>query len=54
MGSLSGRILSELVQGLEPTIYPNAIQFPLSKFPFGSARRLIIPPVYSWFKLVDL
>lgn len=54
MGSLSGRVLSELAQGTEPDVYPMAIQQPLSRFGMGRLRRLLLPPAYAGFMIADL
>jgi glycine/D-amino acid oxidase-like deaminating enzyme len=54
MGSLSGAILADLVTGRTPAVYPSAMQNSLSKFPFGRARRIVMPVGYLGFKLADL
>lgn len=54
MGSLSGAILADLVQGKPPPVYPDAIQQPLSRFTLGRFRRLLLPPAYTGFMLADL
>lgn len=54
MGSYSGRLLSDLAQGLEPdAVYPAPMRDLMAKFPLGSARRLVLPPVYAWFAMLD-
>ncbi|WP_300056613.1 FAD-binding oxidoreductase [uncultured Roseobacter sp.] len=53
MASLAGRILADLVRGAQPPIWPKAMQIPLRRFPFGRARRLIMPPTYLGLMLSD-
>ena len=54
MGSFAGRVLSDLTQGRTPALYPDAIRKPATRFPFGQARRVIMPPVYAALHLQDL
>lgn len=53
MGTFSGAILADLVQGVRPEVYPEVISRPLSRFPFGRARRLLMPAVYAGLMLAD-
>lgn len=53
MGSLSGSILADCILGQNPGIYPAALRGPLTKFPFGRARRAIMPPAYAGLMLSD-
>ncbi len=53
MGTLSGAILADLVRGVTPEDYPEVIRRPLSRFPFGRARRLLMPAVYAGLMLAD-
>jgi glycine/D-amino acid oxidase-like deaminating enzyme len=55
MGSYAGRLLCDLVLGRKPhSVYPAAFQKPMRRFPMGRARRLIMPPVFAWLKLLDI
>ncbi|WP_299826053.1 FAD-binding oxidoreductase [uncultured Roseobacter sp.] len=53
MGTLSGSILADRILGEEPEIYPVAMRTPLARFPFGRARRVIMPPAYAGLMLSD-
>lgn len=53
MGSYAGRILSDLVLGRSPELpYSPAVQ-KMARFPFGRARRLLMPPAYALLGLMD-
>ncbi|WP_193747619.1 NAD(P)/FAD-dependent oxidoreductase [Leisingera sp. ANG-M7] len=53
MGSYAGRLLSDLVQGIQPELpYSPAVQ-KLPRFPFGRARRVLMPPAYAVLGLMD-
>lgn len=53
MGSYAGRILSDLVQGHTPELpYSTAVQ-KMPRFPFGRARRVLMPPAYAVLGLMD-
>jgi len=55
MGSYSGRLLADLALGRTPEfVYPEPMRKPMARFPLGLARRLILPPLYAWFALLDL
>ncbi|MBW4706963.1 FAD-binding oxidoreductase [Roseobacter sp. YSTF-M11] len=54
MGTLSGRILADLLQGKSPPHYPAAMRQPLAKFPFGRSRRIVMPPIYAGLMVSDL
>ena len=54
MGSYSGALVADLVQGREPRrLYPHVMQKPLAKFELGRFRRLVMPPAYAGFALAD-
>ncbi|MCV3269905.1 NAD(P)/FAD-dependent oxidoreductase [Roseobacter sinensis] len=53
MGTLSGKILAELIEGRTPSIWPEAMRRPLAKFPFGRWRRIAMPPIYLGLMLAD-
>ncbi len=53
MGSWAGAQLAGIVQGQRNDL-PAAMQAPLSRFPLGRARRLLLPPVYGQLALSDL
>ncbi|KIN74539.1 NAD(P)/FAD-dependent oxidoreductase [Sulfitobacter guttiformis] len=54
MGSYSGMLLSQLVQGKSPDIlYPEAMRVPLRKFELGRWRRVVMPAAYAAFMLAD-
>lgn len=53
MGSYAGRLLADLVQGKPPALpYSPAMQR-LRRFPFGPARRVVMPPAYALFGIMD-
>ena len=53
MGSYAGRLLSDLVQGRTPDLpYSPAVQ-KMPRFPFGRARRVLMPPAYAVLGLMD-
>ncbi|KIC32993.1 FAD-dependent oxidoreductase [Leisingera sp. ANG-S5] len=53
MGSYAGRLLSDLVQGRRPELpYSPAVQ-KMPRFPFGRARRVLMPPAYAVLGLMD-
>ena len=55
MGSWAGTALARSL--LDPTTaraIPAPMRQPLKRFPFGAARRLIMPPLYALLKLADL
>jgi len=54
MGTLSGAILAQLVQGKQPEHYPKVMQGQMKRFPFGAARRGLMPFVYAGLKIADL
>ncbi|WP_174146910.1 FAD-binding oxidoreductase [Leisingera sp. ANG59] len=53
MGSFAGRILSDLVQGRKPELPYSPVVQKLPRFPFGRARRVIMPPAYAVLGLMD-
>ena len=55
MGSYSGAILAQLVQGKEPDgVYPDAMREPLRRFELGRWRRAALPFAYAGLMLADL
>jgi glycine/D-amino acid oxidase-like deaminating enzyme len=54
MGTYCGKLVTELVLGREPRVYPAAIRLPLRRFPLGTARRLLMPPLYGLLMLKDV
>ncbi|NRB05485.1 MAG: FAD-binding oxidoreductase [Rhodobacteraceae bacterium] len=54
MGSYTGQILAKLVLGEKPKLYPKGMQTPLKRFPFGGARRAVLPVAYAGFALSDM
>lgn len=55
MGSYSGALLAQLVQGKKPNIaYPDAIKTPLPRFELGRWRRAAMPLAYAGLMLADL
>ncbi|MHA6264175.1 NAD(P)/FAD-dependent oxidoreductase [Arenibacterium sp. CAU 1754] len=44
MGSFTGRLLADLVQGQDTV--PRVMRQPPGRFPFGRARRIVMPPFY--------
>jgi glycine/D-amino acid oxidase-like deaminating enzyme len=54
MGSYSGALLAQLVQGKQPDVaYPAAIKSPLRKFELGQWRRAAMPFAYAGLMLAD-
>ncbi|WP_298859101.1 FAD-binding oxidoreductase [uncultured Sulfitobacter sp.] len=54
MGSYSGALLAQLVQGKAPdALYPEPMQKPLRKFELGSWRRAAMPLAYAGLMLAD-
>jgi len=55
MGSYAGRLLADLAMGREPHgLYPSMMQKPMSRYPLGRARRVLMPPAYVAMMLADL
>jgi len=55
MGSYSGRLLADLALGREPDItYPAPMRKPMTRFPLGRARRVLLPPLYAWLRALDI
>lgn len=55
MGSYSGALLADLVQGKTPErLYPAPLRHAPRRFPLGRFRRLLMPPAYLKFALQDL
>jgi len=55
MGTYSGALLAQLVQGQTPTFdHPQAMRTPLRRFPLGRWRRALLPFAYGAYALADL
>ena len=54
MGSYAGHLLGKLILGESEASVPEVMRHPLQKFPFGRARRVVMPPVYAQFMLKDV
>lgn len=55
MGSYCGMLLASIVAGKNETnTVPAVIKNPMRKFPFGRARRIVMPPLYAARLLSDL
>lgn len=54
MGSYSGALLAELVQGRKSGLgYPDALRTPLRRFELGRLRRLSLPLAYAAYAIAD-
>ncbi|MEP1329259.1 FAD-binding oxidoreductase [Pseudophaeobacter sp.] len=53
MGSYAGRLLADLVQGKTPDLPYSPVLQRLRRFPFGLARRMVMPPAYALLGLMD-
>jgi len=53
MGSFAGTRIAELVLGLDVSDCPDILRYPLLRFPFGSNRRVVMPPLYAKLMLED-
>ena len=54
MGTYSGALLAQLVQGKKPDMrYPAALQVPLRRFELGRWRRALMPAAYAGLMLAD-
>ena len=53
MGSYSGALLAQLVQGNTPDMPYSKVLQRLPRFPLGRARRLLMPPAYGLLSLLD-
>lgn len=53
MGSYSGRLLSDLVQGRTPELPYSPVVQKMARFPFGRVRRVLMPPAYAFLGLTD-
>ncbi|MEP2717358.1 FAD-binding oxidoreductase, partial [Pseudophaeobacter sp.] len=53
MGSYAGRLLADLVQGKQPDLPYSPVMQGMKRFPFGRARRLVMPPAYALLSLMD-
>ena len=53
MGSYAGRILADLAQGKRPGLPYPALMQQMGRFPFGRARRVVMPPAYALLAMLD-
>ncbi|UWQ37386.1 FAD-binding oxidoreductase [Leisingera aquaemixtae] len=53
MGSYAGRLLSDLVQDRTPDLPYSPVMQNMPRFPFGRARRILMPPAYALLGLMD-
>ncbi|WP_299592154.1 FAD-binding oxidoreductase [uncultured Tateyamaria sp.] len=53
MGVHAGSILAALASNEQPDHHPEVMSTPATRFPFGSFRRLIMPGVYTGFRVSD-
>ncbi|MGD9294820.1 MAG: FAD-binding oxidoreductase, partial [Roseobacter sp.] len=53
MGSYCGKLVADLVLEKENADCPAVMRRPLARFPFGAARRILMPPLYAALKLGD-
>jgi glycine/D-amino acid oxidase-like deaminating enzyme len=54
MGTFAGHLLADLALGKTPALYPAAMRAPAARFPLGTMRRAIMPPLYASLYLRDL
>ena len=54
MGSFSGKLVADMVLGRATADCPEVMRKPLGKFPFGRARRIVLPPIYAQLRLRDI
>lgn len=53
MGTFCGKLLADRILGLPSDGHPEALRGPLTKFPFGRARRIVMPPIHAGLLLSD-
>ena len=53
MGSFTGALLADLVQGKTPALYPEVMKKPPERFPLGRFRWLLKYPAYALYGLKD-
>lgn len=53
MASYSGKMIADFVMGQDTGECPDIMRQPLQKFPFGAARRIVMPPLYLGLKWAD-
>ncbi|WP_083825494.1 FAD-dependent oxidoreductase [Roseobacter litoralis] len=53
MGSYAGKLVADMVLGRATGECPEVMCKPLTKFPLGRARRILMPPVYAQLMLQD-
>lgn len=53
MGSYAGRLVADMVMGQDDGLCPQVMRVPLARFPFGRARRVVMPPMYAGLKYAD-
>lgn len=54
MATFTGHVLADLALGKKPALYPTVMQDQTMRFPLGSLRRVIMPPLYAAYHLGDL
>ncbi|QEW22740.1 Gamma-glutamylputrescine oxidoreductase [Marinibacterium anthonyi] len=54
MGSFAGHLIAGELLGSARETIPAAMRRPMTRFPFGPYRRILVPPVYLSMKLADL
>ena len=47
MGSYSGRLVAEMAANGQSVDCPSVMEHPMRRFPLGSARRALVPPLYA-------
>ena len=53
MGSYAGRLLADLLQGRAPDLPYSPVMQGMARFPFGRARRIVMPPAYALLGMQD-
>ncbi|ABG29898.1 FAD-binding oxidoreductase [Roseobacter denitrificans] len=53
MGSYAGKLVADMVLGRATGECPEVMTKPLTKFPLGRVRRMLLPPVYGQLMLQD-
>ena len=53
MGTYTGRLLADLVQGRDPNLPYSPVMQSMARFPLGRFRRALMPPAYALLGLMD-
>ena len=53
MGSYAGHLIAEAVIDNDAQKVPTLMRQPLSRFPFGRLRRILMPPLYAGLQYND-